>query len=77
MPRLLALIALLTLPFFASGADMSHGADNFYSSPRVTVQKVTFKNQYQMQVAGNLFVPRIWTAACRTRPSWSVTRWVR
>jgi len=58
MSRLLALIALLTLPLFASGADMSHGADNFYSSPRVTVQKVTFKNQYQMQVTGNLFVPK-------------------
>lgn len=37
---------------------MSHGADNFYTSDRVTVQKVTFKNQYQMQVAGNLFVPK-------------------
>ena len=37
--------------------DTSRGADNFYSSDRVTVQKVTFKNQYQMNVAGNLFVP--------------------
>ena len=33
------------------------GADNFYTSDRVTVQKVTFKNQYQMNVTGNLFVP--------------------
>jgi uncharacterized protein len=37
--------------------DMSKGADNFYTSDRVTVQKVTFKNQYQMNVTGNMFVP--------------------
>ena len=37
--------------------DTSQGADNFYTSDRVTVQKVTFKNQYQMNVTGNLFVP--------------------
>ena len=34
------------------------GADNFYKSDKVTVQKVTFKNQYQMTVAGNLFLPK-------------------
>ena len=39
----------------AKAQDMSNGADNFYTSDRVTVQKVTFKNQYQMDVAGNLF----------------------
>jgi len=38
--------------------DMSNGANNFYTSDRVTVQKVTFKNQYQMNVAGNLFTPK-------------------
>lgn len=37
--------------------DTSGGADNFYASDRVTMQKVTFKNQYQMTVTGNLFVP--------------------
>jgi uncharacterized protein len=37
--------------------DTSRGADNFYTSDRVTMQKVTFKNQYQMTVTGNLFVP--------------------
>ena len=37
---------------------MSNGADNFYKSDKVTVQKVTFKNQYQMTVAGNLFTPK-------------------
>jgi uncharacterized protein len=43
-------------PNLASG-NMSNGADNFYTSDRVTVQKVSFKNQYQMNVVGNLFVP--------------------
>lgn len=37
---------------------MSHGADNFYTSDKVTVQKVNFKNQYQMNVSGNLFTPK-------------------
>jgi hypothetical protein len=38
--------------------DLSHGAANFYVSDRVTTQKVTFTNQYRMQVAGNLVMPR-------------------
>ena len=37
---------------------MSNGANNFYTSDKVNLQKVTFKNQYQMNVAGNLFTPR-------------------
>ena len=37
---------------------MSNGAANFYKSDKVDVQKVTFKNQYGMKVAGNLFVPK-------------------
>jgi fermentation-respiration switch protein FrsA (DUF1100 family) len=37
---------------------MSRGADNFYVSDKVTTQKVTFKNQYNLTVAGNLFVPK-------------------
>ena len=32
-------------------------ADNFYQSPGVTVRKVRFKNQLDMDVAGSLFVP--------------------
>jgi uncharacterized protein len=43
-------------PSLAAG-DTSNGADNFYTSDRVTAQKVSFKNQYGMNVAGNLFVP--------------------
>ncbi len=36
---------------------MSNGAENFYKSDKVTVEKVAFKNQYRMSIAGNLFVP--------------------
>jgi uncharacterized protein len=44
-------------PSLAAG-DTSNGADNFYTSDRVDVQKVSFKNQYGMNVGGNLFVPK-------------------
>ena len=37
---------------------MSNGADNFFKSDKVTMEKVTFKNQYQMSVVGNLFIPK-------------------
>jgi uncharacterized protein len=39
-------------------ADMSNGANNFYKSDKVTMQKVAFKNQYNMNVVGNLFIPK-------------------
>jgi fermentation-respiration switch protein FrsA (DUF1100 family) len=42
----------------ATGADLPDGANNFYQSKEVTAQKVTFKNQYKMTVAGNLFIPK-------------------
>jgi fermentation-respiration switch protein FrsA (DUF1100 family) len=41
-----------------SAGDMSHGADNFYKSNIVDGQQVTFKNSYNMKVAGNLFAPK-------------------
>ncbi len=37
---------------------MSNGADNFFKSDKVTMEKVSFMNQYQMKVAGNLFIPK-------------------
>ena len=43
-------------PSLAAG-DTSNGADNLYTSDRVTVEKVSFENQYGMNVTGNLFVP--------------------
>ena len=58
MQRLGALFGLLIISITAIGADMANGANNFYRSEQVTVQKVTFKNQYQMKVAGNLFTPK-------------------
>ncbi len=41
-----------------SRPDLSNGANNFYKSDSVIVQKVTFKNQYRMNVVGNLFIPK-------------------
>ncbi|WP_045020075.1 alpha/beta hydrolase [Rhizobium nepotum] len=42
----------------AKAQDMSNGAANFYTSDRVTLQKVIFKTQYQTNVAGNIFLPK-------------------
>ncbi|MFL6253719.1 MAG: alpha/beta hydrolase [Pyrinomonadaceae bacterium] len=57
MKKLITLLALMIMSLPATAQDMSDGAANFYKSDKVTVQKVTFKNQYQMNVTGNLFVP--------------------
>ncbi len=58
MRVLTMLLGLFVSSFAATAADMSNGADNFYKSDKVTQQKVTFKNQYQMNVTGNLFMPK-------------------
>lgn len=58
MRTLAILLGLLMVSLSTLGADMSNGADNFYKSEQVTMQKVVFKNQYQMKTAGNLFVPK-------------------
>lgn len=58
MKKLIMLPALLISSFSAMAADLSNGADNFYQSDQVTRQKVSFKNQYNMEVVGNLFVPK-------------------
>ncbi|KAG3047645.1 hypothetical protein PI125_g26823 [Phytophthora idaei] len=42
----------------ASAHNMSFGADNFYRSNNVTIQPITFPNQFRMNVAGNLFTPK-------------------
>jgi fermentation-respiration switch protein FrsA (DUF1100 family) len=57
MKKLITLLALTIMSLPATAQDMSDGAANFYRSDKVTVQKVTFRNQYQMNVTGNLFVP--------------------
>lgn len=58
MKYLILLFGLLVNSFIAMGADMSNGADNFYKSDKVTIKKVTFKNQYQMKVVANLYMPK-------------------
>ena len=56
MRNLIVLLALL-LGSVSGVAAAPDGATNFYKSERVTMQKVQFKNQYQMNVVGNLFLP--------------------
>ena len=51
------MMSIVPIPF-AKAQDMTNGANNFYTSNTVTLQEVTFKNQYQMNVAGNLFIPK-------------------
>lgn len=53
----LSAASLVGIPL-AMAQDMSNGAANFYTSDRVTLEKVTFKTQYQMNVAGNLYIPK-------------------
>ncbi len=48
---------MLIMNTTVSAQDMSRGANNFYKSDRVTMQKVTFENQYKMKVTGNLYIP--------------------
>ncbi|BCH14144.1 MULTISPECIES: alpha/beta hydrolase [unclassified Mesorhizobium] len=48
--------SLFNIPF-AKAQDMSNGANNFYTSDKVTLEKIAFKSQYKMNVAGNLFIP--------------------
>lgn len=60
----LAIGALLLTPYIAQAnetnyqPDMSHGANNFYHSDSVDMQKVNFPNQYNMNVVGNLYMPK-------------------
>lgn len=49
---------MLIMSTSVSAQDMSDGADNFYQSDKVSMQKVTFENQYKMKVAGNLYIPK-------------------
>ncbi|MCW2483662.1 hypothetical protein J5224_31930, partial [Candidatus Symbiopectobacterium sp. NZEC135] len=50
MKNMTLALGLLISSFAATAVDLSKGADNFYKSDKVTQQKVTFKNQYQMNV---------------------------
>jgi len=69
LPSLISFLLPVSLfavgPIDASGASGSVAvaapadADNFYQSDALTLEKVHFRNQYAMQVAGNLFVPKV------------------
>lgn len=55
-------LSVAVSPVFAADnrpvPDLSNNADNFYRSATVTARKVSFHNQYQMQVVGDLFTPK-------------------
>lgn len=42
----------------ADAADMSRGANNFYTSEKINVETVTFNNMYGMEIVGTLFTPK-------------------
>lgn len=53
------LLGLLSaVPAMAQESGIPGDASNFYKSDRVTMQPVTFPNQYKMTIAGDLFVPK-------------------
>lgn len=58
MKSLFVAFALMASSLTAGAADMSHGANNFYKSEQVSLEQVSFKNQFQMNTVGNLFVPK-------------------
>lgn len=58
MKRFLFLaVAFLSLPGI-SNLSAQTDAENFYKSDLVNTEKVSFPNQYNMKVAGNLFLPK-------------------
>lgn len=59
----------------AKAQDMSNGANNFYTSDKVNLQKVTFKDQYQMNVVGTSSPRSRLTETPRRQPSSLGTRW--
>ena len=55
---LAALIGMSVPGLHAEAQARPDGADNFYQSREASVQKVTFKNQYSMDMTGNLHLPK-------------------
>lgn len=58
MKQLIVALGLIISSFSLAEDTMDIGSDNFYTSDKVTVTRVTFRNYYQMSVVGNLFVAR-------------------
>ncbi|CAD6443599.1 8178ad39-326c-4bb9-84f1-3a1061f56e49-CDS [Sclerotinia trifoliorum] len=50
-------ITMIVSAMTATAQNMSFGADNFYVSNIVTMQPIFFPNQFNMTIAGNLFIP--------------------
>lgn len=48
----------LSLSSVSYAQDLSKGADNFYESTQLNYEKVTFKNQFNMNIVGNLYKPK-------------------
>lgn len=56
---LAAIVGALTMSSEITMAqDMSNGASNFYKSDKVTIKKVSFKNQFGMKIVGSLITPK-------------------
>ncbi|MBY0412630.1 MAG: alpha/beta hydrolase [Bdellovibrionales bacterium] len=58
LKRIGLLAIIMGATTMTSAQDLSNGANNFYKSNDVIVKKVSFKNQYNMKVVGNLFIPK-------------------
>ncbi|KAH7353184.1 hydrolase of the alpha/beta superfamily [Pyrenochaeta sp. MPI-SDFR-AT-0127] len=50
-------VTMIASAMIVTAQNMSFGADNFYVSNNVTAEPITFRNQFQMTIAGNLFIP--------------------
>ncbi|EDN97013.1 hypothetical protein SS1G_01941 [Sclerotinia sclerotiorum 1980 UF-70] len=50
-------VTMIVSAMTATAQNMSFGADNFYVSNIVTMQPIFFPNQFNMTIAGNLFIP--------------------
>ena len=55
---LAAITGVMLMSTQAMAQNKPADADNFYQSKGVSVEKVTFPNQYAMTVAGNLYLPK-------------------
>ena len=58
MKRILLLTTVFIMMLGTNFSSAQTDADNFYKSDLVSVEKVSFSNQYKMKVAGICFCPR-------------------
>jgi fermentation-respiration switch protein FrsA (DUF1100 family) len=48
-------MAIIMNTISVTAQNMSYGANNFYRSDNVTARSITFQDQYEMTIVGNLF----------------------